>query len=43
MVTEGDLEAMRAAVHRDLGAAVAFAEASPYPDPNDLLVDMFAE
>jgi TPP-dependent pyruvate/acetoin dehydrogenase alpha subunit len=43
MITEGDLEAMRAAVHRDLGAAVAFAEASPYPDPNDLLVDMFAE
>ena len=23
--------------------AMAFAEASPYPDPNDLLVDMFAE
>ena len=43
MVTDGDLEAMRATVHRDLGAAVAFAEASPFPDPNDLLVDMFAE
>jgi TPP-dependent pyruvate/acetoin dehydrogenase alpha subunit len=42
-VTQGDLEALRATVHRDLGAAVAFAEASPYPDPKDLLVDMFAE
>jgi len=42
-LTEGDLEAMRAGVHRDLGAAVKFAEASPFPDPNDLLVDMFAE
>jgi len=28
---------------RDLEAAVDFAEASPYPDPKDLLVDMFAE
>ena len=24
-------------------AAVAFAEQSPFPDPKDLLVDMFAE
>jgi TPP-dependent pyruvate/acetoin dehydrogenase alpha subunit len=29
-------------VKRALEAAVDFAEASPYPDPNDLLVDMFA-
>jgi TPP-dependent pyruvate/acetoin dehydrogenase alpha subunit len=43
VITDGDLEALRADVHRDLGAAVAFAEASPYPDPADLLVDMFAE
>ena len=27
----------------DLAEAVAFAEASPFPDPKDLLVDMFAE
>ena len=35
--------AIREQVKRDLEAAVDFAEASPYPDPNDLLVDMFAE
>ena len=29
-------------VRRDLEAAVAFAEKSPFPDPKDLLVDMFA-
>jgi TPP-dependent pyruvate/acetoin dehydrogenase alpha subunit len=34
---------IRAQVERDLRAAVDFAEASPYPDPKDLLVDMFAE
>jgi L-alanine-DL-glutamate epimerase-like enolase superfamily enzyme len=27
---------------RDLAAAVAFADASPFPDPKDLLNDMFA-
>jgi TPP-dependent pyruvate/acetoin dehydrogenase alpha subunit len=42
-VSEGDVAAIRAAVKRDLDTAVEFAEASPYPDPNDLLVDMFAE
>jgi pyruvate dehydrogenase E1 component alpha subunit len=29
-------------IQSDLEAAVAFAEASPFPDPKDLLVDMFA-
>jgi TPP-dependent pyruvate/acetoin dehydrogenase alpha subunit len=43
IVTEADVRAIRDKVARDLGAAVAFAEASPYPDPRDLLVDMFAE
>jgi len=43
VVTEAEMLAMRAAVKRDLDAAVAFAEASPYPDPSVLLVDMFAE
>jgi len=27
----------------DLEEAVAFADASPFPDPKDLLADMFAE
>ena len=42
-VTTAELQQIRDAVKHDLDAAVAFAEASPYPDPNDLLVDMFAE
>jgi len=43
IVTTSEVQAIRDTVKRDLEAAVAFAEASPYPDPNDLLVDMFAE
>jgi pyruvate dehydrogenase E1 component alpha subunit len=38
-----EIHAMRARVTADLDEAVAFAEASPFPDPKDLLVDMFAE
>jgi pyruvate dehydrogenase E1 component alpha subunit len=38
-----DIAAMRAQVRADLDEAVAFAEASPFPDPKDLLVDMFAD
>ena len=37
------IAAMRAGVKADLDAAVAFAEQSPFPDPKDLLVDMFAD
>ena len=43
LVTPADVAAIRDRVKRDLEAAVEFAETSPYPDPNDLLVDMFAE
>jgi TPP-dependent pyruvate/acetoin dehydrogenase alpha subunit len=43
IVSAADVKAMRERVKRDLEAAVDFAEASPYPDPKDLLVDMFAE
>ncbi len=42
-LTAADLRAMRERVKADLDDAVAFAEASPFPDPKDLLVDMFAE
>ena len=42
VVTEADVRAIRDEVTRALEAAVDFAEASPYPDPKDLLVDMFA-
>jgi TPP-dependent pyruvate/acetoin dehydrogenase alpha subunit len=43
IVTEASVQAIRDQVNADLHAAVSFAEASPYPDPKDLLVDMFAE
>jgi pyruvate dehydrogenase E1 component alpha subunit len=43
IATPADITAMREQVARDLKAAVDFAEASPWPDPKDLLVDMFAE
>src|SRR5215471_8850145 len=43
LVTAADVQAMREQVKRDLAKAVEFAEKSPYPDPKDLLVDMFAE
>jgi pyruvate dehydrogenase E1 component alpha subunit len=38
-----EIRAIRERVSADLDEAVAFAEASPFPDPKDLLVDMFAE
>jgi TPP-dependent pyruvate/acetoin dehydrogenase alpha subunit len=42
-LTAADVQRMRDRVKRDLESAVDFADASPYPDPKDLLVDMFAE
>jgi pyruvate dehydrogenase E1 component alpha subunit len=42
IVTDADVTAIRAAVQRELEDAVAFAEASPFPEAKDLLVDMFA-
>ena len=41
VVSAADLQAIRDRVTRDLDDAVAFADASPFPDPKDLLVDMF--
>ena len=43
IVTRAEVLAIHEGVKVDLAAAVDFAEASPYPDPKDLLVDMFAE
>jgi len=37
-----EIGAMRERVSAELDEAIAFAEASPFPDPKDLLVDMFA-
>jgi len=43
LLSPAEIGAMREGVAADLALAVAFAEASPFPDPKDLLVDMFAE
>src|SRR5918999_238936 len=43
VITESDLGGLNREVHAALQEAVAFAEASPFPDPNDILVDMFAK
>jgi len=43
VLSGADVAAMRAKVAADLDDAMAFAEASPFPDPKDLLVDMFAD
>ena len=43
LLTPALLQAMRDRVVADLEAAVAFADGSPFPDPKDLLADMFAE
>jgi len=42
VLSAAEIGAIRERVTADLDAAVAFAEASPFPDPKDLLVDMFA-
>ena len=42
-VTAAEIAALHARAAADLEAAVAFADASPFPDPKDLLADMFAE
>jgi pyruvate dehydrogenase E1 component alpha subunit len=42
LVTPAELEKVKQDVQAALDEAVAFAEASPFPDAKDLLVDMFA-
>ncbi len=42
LITADGAATIRARVRCELEEAVAFAEASPFPDPKDLLVDMFA-
>ena len=42
LITERDLEKLRSQIQIDLQEAVAFADNSPFPDPRDILVDMFA-
>jgi pyruvate dehydrogenase E1 component alpha subunit len=42
LLSESEVGGLQRQVLADLDAAVAFAEASPFPDPSDILVDMFA-
>ncbi len=42
LISESDLGSLQRQVQADLQEAVAFADASPFPDPKDILVDMFA-
>jgi len=42
LITESDLGSLQRQVQTDLQEAVAFADNSPFPDPKDILVDMFA-
>jgi TPP-dependent pyruvate/acetoin dehydrogenase alpha subunit len=42
LITESGLGSLERQVHADLQEAVAFADASPFPDPRDILADMFA-
>ena len=42
LLSPDELRAIRDRVSAELDEAVAFAEASPFPDPKDLMADMFA-
>jgi pyruvate dehydrogenase E1 component alpha subunit len=42
VISESGLGSLQRQVQSDLQEAVAFAEASPFPDPKDVLVDMYA-
>jgi pyruvate dehydrogenase E1 component alpha subunit len=43
LLSADERSAIRTRVSVALDEAVAFAEASPFPDPKDLMADMFAE
>ena len=43
LLSAEESRALRERVTADLDEAVAFADASPFPDPKDLMADMFAE
>jgi pyruvate dehydrogenase E1 component alpha subunit len=42
VITESELGGLQRLVQAQLEEAVAFAEASPFPDPGDVLADMYA-
>ena len=42
LLSESDLGGLQRQAHAELREAVAFADASPFPDPKDVLVDMYA-
>lgn len=42
LVTREEFEAIKAETRADIEAAVAFAEASPHPDPADILDNVYS-
>ena len=42
IISEGEYDLLRKSVDADIDAAITFADASPFPDPKDLLADMYA-
>ena len=43
LATQADIDSARAAVQAEVDAAIEFAEASPLPDPGDLLDNVYTE
>ncbi len=43
VATEDEIESVRAEIAADVEAALQFARESPYPEPEDLLVDLYAD
>ncbi len=43
VLSAAEISAIREGVMADLDEAIAFADRSPFPDPKDLLADMFAD
>ena len=41
-VTDEELEAIKKAAKEEMDAAVKFADESPYPDPSEVLDDVYA-
>ena len=41
--TQAELDTIKAAAEAEIEAAVKFAEASPQPDPSELLTDVYAD
>ena len=43
IAVKDELDSIKAAIDNDIDEAVEFARSSPFPDPSELLTDVFAE